>query len=102
MSQTRSLIQDNLLHSAQSIKAQKAADMKHVADHTQDAAVPPLWDGQPTARPDDDIVSERAQQQYHVLRFKTLFVAFGEAQPTLVAFQGGFDPPTTLIVKRHI
>ncbi len=55
MSQTRALIQDDLLHGAQRIKAQQAADMKHIANRAQDAAVSPLWNSQPMPCPHHDI-----------------------------------------------
>ncbi|MFL5591620.1 MAG: hypothetical protein ACJ8DI_28750 [Ktedonobacteraceae bacterium] len=53
------------------------------------------------ASPDHHVVGQPAQQDHHLLRFKALFVAFGAAQPLLVALERCFYPAASLIIQRH-
>jgi hypothetical protein len=86
-------MQDNLNDVSQGVKAEQTTDMKHITHHAQDAKVCYPRVGQPAARPDHDMVGQRAKQHEHVLRLKALLIAFGETQPLLVAFEGGSMPP---------
>src|SRR6266567_4771222 len=86
----------------QGVKVEQAADMKHITHHAQDAKTCYLRADQPAARPDHDIVGQRAKQHQHVLCLKALLIALGETQPLLVAFEGGFDAPTAQVIKGHI
>src|SRR6266516_4360257 len=76
--------------------------MKDIAHHAQNAIALDLRTGQPPTCPDHHVVGQRAKQHQHMLRLKALLSAFGEAQSLLVALEGGFDAPTTLIIERHI
>src|SRR5712692_7047273 len=53
---------------------------------------------EPLMSPDNHIVGQAAQQHQHVLGFKTLLVAFGQAD-AFVAFEAGLDPSSSLVVE---
>jgi len=99
MSQASILVQDKSNNRATGIKAEQATDMKDIPHHAQDATLLDLGNGQPLACPDHYIVRQRAEQCQHVLGLKALLVAFGEAQPLLVAFEAGFDAAPALIAR---
>ncbi len=77
-------------------------DMKDITHHSQHAIGPQLGNRQPATSPDDRIMGQTAKQHHHLLGFKALFVAPGQTQALLVALQGGFNAPTSLIVERHV
>lgn len=80
--------------------------MEAITDHAEQTVVLQFgWCSglrQPLARPDDHIVGQGAQQHHHLLRLKTLFAAFGAAQPLVVALEGSLDATPTLIVEGDV
>jgi hypothetical protein len=97
--QASPLVQHNLNNRAKGIKAEQATDMKDITHHPQDTIVLDLLTAQPPTCPDHHVVGQRAKQHQHLLRLKALLTAFGEKEPLLVAFEGGFDASPALIVR---
>src|SRR6266699_3099384 len=102
MSPVRLLIQHNLSQMMKGIKTEQATDMKDITHHAHHATMWAFCNGQPAACPHHYIVSERAKEHQHVLCLEALFIALGQTQPLLVALEGGFDAPTTPIIKGDI
>jgi hypothetical protein len=89
----------NLSHLPAGIGQQKATDMKDIAHQTQRPVVVQGWACQLVASPDDHIMRQRAQQHDHLLSGKAFFAAFADAQSLLIAFEGGLDAASPLIIE---
>src|SRR5216683_5406230 len=115
-SQESVLVEDDLYEVAASIPTQKATNMKDIAHHAQRAIVRQRltarqryqlgllrlsWGRsvEPLMSPDKHIVSQAAQEHQHLLGFKTLFVAFGQADAR-VSFEASLDAAASLVVER--
>src|SRR5258708_14757703 len=114
-SQESVLGDDDLYEVAASIPTQKATHMKDIAHHAQRAIVRQRltarqryqgllrlsWGRsvEPLMSPDKHIVSQAAQEHQQLLGFKTLFVAFGQAD-ACVSFEASLDAAASLVVER--
>src|SRR5258708_27670900 len=114
-SQESVLVEDDLYEVAASIPTQKATHMKDIAHHAQRAIVRQRltarqryqrllrlsWGRsvEPLMSPDKHIVSQAAQEHQQLLGFKTLFVAFGQADAR-VSFEASLDAAASLVVER--
>src|SRR5439155_219059 len=114
-SQESVLVEDALSEVAASIPTQKSTNMKDIAHHAQRAIVRQRLTAQqryqlgllrlswgrsvePLMSPDNHIVSQAAQEHQHLLGFKTLFVAFGQAN-AFVSFEARLDAAASLVVE---
>src|SRR2546423_988418 len=108
-SQKSVLVEDDLYEVAGSIPTQKATHMKDIAHHAQRAIVRQRLTARQRyqlgllrlswGRSVEPLMSQAAQEHQHLLGFKTLFVAFGQAD-AFVSFEARLDAAASLVVER--
>ena len=85
------LIERNLNKMALSIEGNSTRDMKGIPHHAQHTKMLEFGSARSQAitDPTDQVVSQLAQQKEHFLGVERFFVAFGDAQTLLRAFDSG-------------